>query len=55
MELDFIPLVVRRAFPSRFTLREEGQVETLAERGLNELSADVILPAADRRCQYYFC
>jgi hypothetical protein len=42
-----------RAFRSRFTLREEGQVELW--EWPNELSAGGILPDGDRQCQYYFC
>jgi len=42
-----------RAFRSRFTLREEGQVELWTETP-NKLSAEVILPAPDKQCQYEF-
>jgi hypothetical protein len=41
-----------RAFLSRLTLREEGQVELWVETP-NGLSASAILLAAERRCQYW--
>ena len=40
-----------RAFRSRLTLREEGQVELLGRR-LTDLARVQSLPAADKECQH---
>jgi hypothetical protein len=49
----FLGWLCERPFRSRFTLREEGQVELLREAP-NGLSAGASLPSDDRECQYYF-
>src|SRR5262249_18271700 len=52
--LRLIVWLCERAFRSRFTQREEGQVELFGETP-NELSAGTILPTAGRQCQSDFC